>query len=212
MPATAFTERFSSMIVGVAGGSGSGKTTFVRELAARLGPEQVVIIQQDSYYIDRSREFKGDGSLNFDHPEVLDWELMATHLQSLREGRAAEIPIYDFATHSRLPKTVKAEPRPVILVDGILIFHPRPICELIQLKIFVDTAEPVRFERRLRRDVNERGRTPEGVREQYLRTVKPMHDTFVEPSKILADKIISGEQSFHSELEQIIASLQRSKV
>jgi uridine kinase len=194
-------------MIGVAGGSGSGKTTFVRDLASRLGPERVTVVQQDSYYIDRSKQFKGDGSLNFDHPNSLDWTLMASQLRSLREGKAIEMPIYDFTTHSRMPTTVHVESKPVILVDGILIFCPREIVDLLDLKIFIDTAEPVRFERRLKRDVSERGRTPDGVREQYNATVKPMHDEFVEPSKALADKVISGERPFKQEIDQILASL-----
>jgi uridine kinase len=193
------------MLIGVAGGSGSGKTTFVRDLAARLGPDRVVVVQQDFYYIDRSHQFKGDGSLNFDHPNSLDWPLMASHLRDLRDGKAVEMPIYDFATHSRKKETVRVQPKPVILVDGILIFCPKEIVDLLDLKIFIETSESVRFERRLKRDVTERGRTPEGVREQYITTVKPMHDEFVEPSKALADKIISGERPFGDEIKQIIS-------
>ncbi len=194
-------------IIGVAGGSGSGKTTFAKMLMGHLGPERAVILLQDSYYIDRSKQFHGDGSLNFDHPNVIDWTLMIQHLQDLRAGRAVEVPIYDFATHSRKSETVRVQPKEFVVVDGILIFSPPGLREIFDRRIFIDTAEPVRFARRLHRDVEERGRTPEGVRVQYDTTVRPMHDEFVEPTKTLAHDVISGESPFDRILQELCSEI-----
>lgn len=194
-------------IVGVAGGSGSGKTTLARSLFEKLGPARSAIILQDSYYIDRSREFRGDGTMNFDHPEALDWQLMIQHIGQLRQGRAVEIPTYDFATHSRTEATVRVEPKDVIIVDGILILHPPELRQLFDYSIYVDCAEPLRFERRLQRDVEERGRTPEGVKEQYRQTVLPMHNQFVEPSKKFADLVVPGDGDCTQYEKSIFASL-----
>ncbi len=191
------------MVIGVAGGSGSGKTTFARELLARVGVDRTLILLQDSYYFDRSKDFKGDGSLNFDHPDSIDWDLMAEHIQLLKQGETIDLPIYDFATHSRLKEVELVKAKPIIIVDGILIFYPDQIRDLLDLSIYIDTPDHVCFERRLYRDTHERGRTAEGVRVQYTTTVRPMREQFVEPSKALADQVVSGQVDFKAEIERV---------
>jgi uridine kinase len=170
-------------VVAIAGGSGSGKTTFARRLVTALGAESVAILSQDSYYRDQSARFDGDGgSVNFDHPDALDFELLAEHLIALRRGEPVEVPVYDFASHTRSARTERLEPRPVLLVDGTLVLSQERLLPCFDCSVFLDVPEPVRFERRLRRDVQERGREPEGVRRQFDRQVAPMHDRFVQPS------------------------------
>jgi uridine kinase len=191
------------VIIGVAGGSGSGKTTFARELLARISPARALILLQDSYYIDRSNEFKGDGSINFDHPDSIDWDLMAEHIKLLKSGETIALPIYDFATHSRRKEVTLVEAKPIIIVDGILIFYPDQIRELFDMSIYIDTPDTLCYERRLYRDTHERGRTAEGVRIQYETTVRPMRDQFVEPTKVLADQVISGQVNFGSEIDRV---------
>lgn len=179
------------LIVGVSGGSGSGKTYFAESLQRRLGSEACEIILQDSFYFDQSSRFDFDGgSVNFDHPSSIEFSLLAEKILDLRSGRMVQIPIYDFVTHSRRPETVPVKPKPVILVDGILIFHSEELRALFDELVFFDTAEELRFQRRLKRDVHERGRTPEGVKAQFLNQVKPMHDAFVEPSKRFANHVV----------------------
>ncbi len=182
------------VVVGIAGGSGSGKTTLALELLKLLG-SSAKVLYQDSYYIDQSHRFDGDGgSVNFDHPDSLEFSLLATHLRSLKQRRAVEVPQYDFATHSRLARTECFEPCDVVIVDGTLLLSQPQICRALDLKVFVDTDEDLRFSRRLDRDVRERGRTPDGVRKQFSLQVKPMHDEFVEPSKIHADLLFPGDR------------------
>ncbi len=177
-------------ILGVAGGSGSGKTYFAQALANALG-DHAAIVYQDNFYIDQSHRFDGDGgSVNFDHPESLDLKLLAQCLSELKSGKTTQIPIYDFVTHSRKKETLPVNVSSVIIVDGILIFHPDYLREQFDEMVFFDTPETLRFERRLERDVAERGRTPEGVRAQFLKQVKPMHDEFVEPSKCHAHTVV----------------------
>ena len=194
-------------ILGVAGGSGSGKTFFAETLAKRVGKENAFVLYQDSYYIDQSAKFDHDGgSVNFDHPDALDFDLLAEHLQLLKIGTPINIPIYDFASHKRLEKTIKQESKKIIIVDGILILSQPKIRELFDKTIFVHTPEQIRFQRRVTRDVQERGRTPEGVKAQFHSQVKPMHDLFVEPSKNHADIVSSGTDmdKFNSVLNSII--------
>jgi len=193
-------------IIGIAGGSGSGKTYFARELYKNIGETHCGLIYQDNFYIDQSSRFDFDGgSVNFDHPSALDFDLLAEKLKSLKNGLTTEIPIYDFATHSRQIKTLTQEPKKIILVDGILIFHPEHVRNLFDEMIFFDTPEELRFKRRLDRDVNERGRTPEGVHNQFFKQVKPMHDMFVEPSKDFADYIVKDFGDYHKVLETFTA-------
>jgi uridine kinase len=186
-----------SFILGVAGGSGSGKTYFAKELQMALG-NLATIVYQDNFYIDQSNRFDHDGgAVNFDHPESLDLKLLAKCLGDLRQGEATKIPVYDFKTHSRSIQQLHVEPTKIVIVDGILIFHPDYLREQFDEMIFFDTPESLRFERRLIRDVNERGRTPEGVRAQFLNQVKPMHDQFVDPSKVHADTIVKDLGDYH---------------
>lgn len=192
-------------VLGVAGGSGSGKTFFADALHKALGDELSTIVYQDNFYIDQSAKFDHDGgSVNFDHPDSLDFPLLAERLKELKAGHAAAVPIYDFATHSRRPDTLHVAPRRIIIVDGILIFHPPYVRELFDEMIFFDTPEDLRYERRLKRDVEERGRTPEGVRAQFLRQVKPMHDQFVEPSKKFARTVVCDQGDYQSALKDFL--------
>jgi uridine kinase len=192
-------------VLGVAGGSGSGKTFFADALHKALGDELSTIVYQDNFYIDQSAKFDHDGgSVNFDHPDSLDFPLLAERLKELKAGHAAAVPIYDFATHSRRPDTLHVAPRQIIIVDGILIFHPPYVRVLFDEMIFFDTPEDLRYERRLKRDVEERGRTPEGVRAQFLRQVKPMHDQFVEPSKKFARTVVCDQGHYQSALKDFL--------
>lgn len=200
-------QSHSPLIVGVAGGSGSGKTTFVKRLAQELGPDLCTIVGQDSYYIDQSHKFDGDGgSVNFDHPDSLEFSLMAKHLKLLKENQPIEVPIYDFPTHKRLEKVIHLAPKPIVLVDGILILSQPDVVQELDEAIFIDCDENLRYERRLKRDVEERGRTPLGVFRQFHNQVKPMHDQFVEPSKKEATLIVT-QANFQKELMKMALKL-----
>ncbi len=195
-------------IIGVAGGSGSGKTTFAQLLRQSLGGTKTLVLAQDSYYRDQSSKFDKDGGqVNFDHPDSIDWALLGEHLIQLKKNKVIQSPIYDFATHKRAAKTVEMHPTPFIILDGILIYTQKDLLPLIDHKIYIDCSESVRFSRREKRDVAERGRTVEGVRAQLQSHVKPMHDLFVEPSKKYADIVISGESDFTPHLNQFLKHL-----
>ncbi|NLE76270.1 MAG: uridine kinase [Chloroflexi bacterium] len=179
------------IVIGVAGGTGSGKTTVAREILQRVGAQRIVYIQHDSYYRDQAEKpLEERAKVNYDHPDSLESELLVEHLQRLKRGDPVEAPFYDFTTHTRRPETRVVEPRRIILVEGILIFADRALREQMDVKIFVDTDADLRFIRRLQRDIEERGRTMRSVIDQYLTTVRPMHLEFVEPSKRYADIII----------------------
>jgi len=179
------------VVIGIAGGTGSGKSTVARALVEGLPDHKVGVIDHDSYYKDRSDlSFEERSLLNYDHPESLDNELLIAHLETLREGREAEVPIYDFVTHSRRAETRRVVPAPVVIVEGILVFVEERVRRLLDIKLFVDTDADLRVFRRIRRDIEQRGRTFNSIREQYYRTVRPMHLQFVEPSKRWADLII----------------------
>ena len=181
-------------VLGIAGGSGSGKTTIVDRILRGLVGEAVTLVPHDAYYLSRSdMPLVVRASGNWDHPEALDNVLFCRHLDELRDGRPVERPFYDFANHRRSQETVVLEPRPVLLVDGILLFSIPEIRRRLDLKIFVDTPADLRIVRRLVRDVQERGRSVESVTDQYQHTVRPMHDQFVEPSKKFADAVIPWE-------------------
>jgi uridine kinase len=179
------------VVIGVAGGSGSGKTTVVSRIMESVGPDEVSVLEHDRYYRDRlDLRLEERAGLNYDHPDSLETDLMVEHVKALRAGRAVEIPVYDFARYARRNATERIEPRSALIVEGILIYTDAALRELMDIKVFVDTDDDTRFIRRLRRDVAERGRTMDSVIEQYLGTVKPMHLEFVEPSKRYADIII----------------------
>ena len=179
------------LVIGVAGGSGSGKTTVVRRIVDSIGGDQVSLVEHDRYYRDRSElRLEERAALNYDHPDALETDLMVEHLNALRRGEPVEVPVYDFARFTRLAETTTVPPRRAIIVEGILIFTDAALRRLMDVKVFVDTDDDTRFIRRLQRDLSERGRTVSSVIEQYLGTVKPMHLEFVEPSKRYADVII----------------------
>jgi uridine kinase len=180
-----------SFVIGICGGTGSGKTTITDRLSRALSPGGVLVLQQDHYYRDLSHLSPEErAKQNFDHPSAVDTPLFVEHVRLLREGKSVERPVYDFKQHRRTGKTTRLEPRPAILVEGILIFENPALRELMDIKIFVDTDADLRFIRRLVRDIRDRGRTMESVIEQYQTTVRPMHLEFVEPSKRYADIII----------------------
>lgn len=206
---TGFSKRNNSIIVGVAGGSGSGKTYFAKDLMQKLGSDLAEIVYQDNFYIDQSHRFDGDGgSVNFDHPDSIDFSLLAQCLGQLKSGKDTDIPIYDFKTHTREKDKLKIQAKPIIVVDGILIFHPPEVRAQFDYLVFFDTSEDLRFERRLQRDVKERGRTPEGVLAQFQKQVKPMHDLFVEPSKHHAHLVVSDDSCYDEVLKNCCSSLQ----
>ena len=181
----------NTIIIGIAGGTGSGKTSLAKEILSEYGEGEVAVIEQDSYYNDLSHILYEERVVqNYDHPDSIDIELFESHLQGLLNGKSVKIPTYEFSTHVRMDKTTTITPHHVIVVEGILTLHYTQLRDLFSIKIFVDTPDDIRFIRRLTRDIHERGRTPDLVNKQYLATVRPMHDQFVEPSKYFADLII----------------------
>jgi len=178
-------------LIGVAGGSSSGKTTISERLAEMTGEQHLSLIELDSYYLDRSGETLAERrTANYDHPDAFDWPLLNDHLAALSNGASVAVPIYDYVQHDRSGETREVLPNRIVVVDGILALYDRALRERFDLRIFVDTAADIRLIRRLRRDVAERGRTAESVIDQYLSTVKPAHERFIEPSKRHADVII----------------------
>jgi uridine kinase len=197
------------LVIGIAGGSGSGKTTVAQEILKRVGINRIAYLQQDSYYkdltgLDRAQR----DQVNFDHPNSLETELMIEHIASLRDLKPIRVPIYDFATDSRTGETFTVEPLNVILVEGILIFVDPDLRRIFDVKIFVDTDSDVRFIRRLTRDITERGRSTESVIHQYQTTVRPMHLEFVEPSKRYADVIIPEGGHNVAALDMVVARIE----
>lgn len=179
------------VVIGVAGGSGSGKTTVVSRIVESMGDDHVIVLEHDRYYYDHPElRLEERAALNYDHPDSLETDLMVRHIADLRAGRSVELPTYDFARHARRQATDTVHPRQIIIVEGILIFADAELRDLMDVKVFVDTDDDTRFIRRLRRDVAERGRTMESVIDQYLNTVKPMYLEFVEPTKRYADIIV----------------------
>ena len=203
------TPRQTPLVIGIAGGSGSGKTTVAQEILNRVGASRIAFLQHDAYYKDLSGLPPTQrAAVNFDHPDSLETELLISHIESLRKGKQVEVPIYDFSTHSRTEETFLVSPRGVILVEGILIFAESALRKLFDLKIFVDTDDDIRFIRRLGRDIAERGRTTETVIQQYLSTVRPMHLEFVEPSKRYADVIIPEGGFNTAALDMVVAHIE----
>jgi uridine kinase len=179
------------LVIGVAGGSGSGKTTVVRNIIGALGDDSVSVLEHDRYYRDHPElRLEERATLNYDHPDSLETDLLVRHVEELRAGRAVQAPVYNFARHQRQPETTTVTPRTAVIVEGILIFTDPALRKLMDVKVFVDTDDDTRFIRRLRRDISDRGRTVESVIDQYLGTVKPMHLEFAVPSKRYADIII----------------------
>jgi uridine kinase len=179
------------MIIGICGGTGSGKTTVANRILESVNAKDVAFIQQDSYYRNlKDLPLDYRQAVNFDHPDAIDNDLLVHHIRKLKAGGSVELPLYDFKTHTRQVETVLIEPKPIVIVEGILIFIDPRLLEQMDIKVFVDTPDDIRFIRRLRRDIAERGRTIDSVIEQYLKTVRPMHMQFVEPSKRYADVII----------------------
>ncbi len=199
----------SPLVIGIAGGSGSGKTTVAQEILNRVGAARIAFLQHDAYYKDLSGlPPVQKAAVNFDHPNSLETNLLIQHITQLKNGTEVEVPIYDFATHSRTQKSFSVLPHRVILVEGILIFAEPTLRELFDLKIFVDTDDDIRFIRRLERDIAERGRTTDNVVQQYLSTVRPMHLEFVEPSKRYADVIIPEGGHNTAALDMVVARIE----
>ncbi|MGB7873703.1 MAG: uridine kinase [Anaerolineales bacterium] len=197
------------LVIGIAGGSGSGKTTVAQEILQRVGPDRIAYIQHDSYYKDLTGLPPAQRAVvNFDHPNSLETELLICHVEKLKDGQAIEVPIYDFSKHSRTEKSFRVNPRGVIVVEGILIFADAALRALFDVKIFVDTDADVRLIRRMQRDITERGRTVESVIKQYQSTVRPMHLEFVEPSKRYADVIIPEGGFNTAALDMVVARIE----
>jgi uridine kinase len=202
--------KFKPCVLGVAGGTGSGKTTVARAILDGVGEDRIALIEQDSYY--RDVDWRSETELlhhNFDHPSAIDNELLVSHIAALKAGHPIEVPIYDFVRHRRTARTKRVEPQPVILLEGILIFVEAGLRELLDFKIYVDTDADLRLIRRLGRDMAERGRTVQDVLRQYLETVRPMHLEFVEPSKRWADIIIPEGGENKVALEMVIAHVEQ---
>jgi uridine kinase len=198
-------------VIGIAGGTGSGKTTIAHKLAGAIPGGRCVVIDHDSYYSDQSHLApEARDRVNFDHPSTLDSALLAQHLASLRGGTAVDVPIYDFVTHTRRPDTRRVEPAPVIIVEGILVFVEPALREQLDVKIFVDTDPDIRLMRRIRRDLEQRGRTFASVRDQYYATVRPMHIEYVEPSKRWADLIVPEGGDNRVALDVLLGALGRA--
>jgi uridine kinase len=204
-----FMSKRSSLVIGIAGVSGSGKTTVAQTILQRVGPDRISFLQHDAYYKDLSGLPPAQRiEVNFDHPNSLETELLTSHVLQLKEGHPVEVPIYDFSTHSRTDRTYTVQPRGVILVEGILIFTEASLRNLFDVKLFVDTDSDLRFIRRLERDISERGRTLEMVVKQYLSTVRPMHLEFVEPSKRYADVVIPEGGFNAAALDMVVARIE----
>ena len=198
------------LVIGIAGGTGSGKTTIAAKLAAAIPDGRCVVIDHDAYYRDQSHLPKHErDQVNYDHPASLESGLLAQHLAELRAGRTVELPIYDYATHTRRAETRRVAPAPVVIVEGILVFVEAVVREQLDIKLFVDTDADIRLMRRIRRDLEQRGRTFQSVRDQYYATVRPMHLEFVEPSKRHADLVIPEGGDNRVAIDLILGRLAR---
>jgi len=199
----------SPLVVGIAGGSGSGKTTLAQLILERIGADKIAFLPHDAYYRNQNNMTYDERlKVNYDHPDSLETELLIEHIQSLKSGYSIELPVYDFTIQTRVEKTKHIESRPIILVEGILIFYERELRELFDVKLYVDADSDIRFIRRLKRDISERGRSVESVINQYQSTVRPMYLEFVESSKRYADIIIPEGGLNSVALEMVIARLE----
>ncbi len=202
-------KRTTPLVIAIAGGTGSGKTTVANVIIERVGAQHIAYLPHDAYYKDLKNLPEAQRQLvNFDHPDSLETEMLVEHVRTLKAGHPIERPVYDFKTHSRTRQTVPLQSQPIVIVEGILIFVEPDLRELFDVKIFVDTPPDIRFIRRLERDIHERGRTADSVIQQYQATVRPMHLEFVEPSKRYADVIIP-EGGFNTvALDMVVARIQ----
>jgi uridine kinase len=200
------------MFIGICGGTGSGKTTIARAIVEAVGGENVVLVEQDSYYRNLAdMPLDERHQANFDHPDAIDSDMLVNHLKRLKQGQNVEMPLYDFKSHTRSDSIETIYPKPVVIVEGILIFAEARVLDLLDVRVYVDTPDDIRFIRRLQRDIAERGRTVDSVIGQYYRTVRPMHHEFVEPSKRHADIILpEGAQTGVS--VEFLCSLVREKL
>lgn len=197
-----------ALTIGIAGGTGSGKTTVANQIIEKIGKERIAILEQDSFYKDLA-DLPSERRIehNFDHPSSVDFDLFKNQIETLKSGKPVEKPVYDFHTHSRLPKRIMIEPRPVLIVEGILIFDHKDLRDLLDVKIFVETPADIRFIRRLTRDIKERGRDIHSVIKQYYTTVRPMHLAFVEPCRELADIIIPWQGYNNVAVDMVISKI-----
>jgi uridine kinase len=199
----------SPVVIGIAGGSGSGKTTVLQQIIRAFGSDPIAILDHDAYYHDLSHLApEKRAQFNFDHPDALETDLMREHLDRLIAGETIEKPVYDFTTHTRRDETETVEPRPVIIIEGILVLAESILEERMDIKIYVDAADDIRLMRRIRRDMQERDRSIEGILRQYERTVRPMHLEFVEPSKREADVIIPRGGHNHVAIQMVMSRIQ----
>ena len=195
-------------IIAIAGGSGAGKTTLAKAIVKVFGTKKCILISQDNYYRDLSEKFDYDGgAINFDHPDMLEFSLLASHLKKLKQRKTVNIPCYNFSTHSRNKKTKQIIPTDLIIVDGVLILNSQKLSELFDLKIYIEAADDIRYQRRLNRDIKERKRKPEGVFTQWNNQVLPMHKKFVENSASFADVILSGESNINESVKDIVSKI-----
>jgi uridine kinase len=198
----------SCTVIGIAGGSASGKTTLAQQLVDRLGSERANVLTHDCYYLDHSElSLEERATLNYDHPDAFDRQLFHHHLNQLTGGRPAECPLYDFTTHTRSPETTHVDPKPILIIEGILVLQDETARDVMNIKVFVDTDSALRLARRLRRDCSERGRTLDSVLDQYFEIVRPMHKEFVEPSKQHADIIVTGDGLNEKAIDALVAGI-----
>lgn len=200
----------NTILIGIAGGTGSGKTTLADKVVDSFGGHEVSILRHDNYYKRHDEmDYEERCKLNYDHPDAFDTELLSEHIRLLKEGKAIDMPVYDYSVHNRSDEIIRVNPAPVIVLEGILIFAEQQLCKLMDIKVFVDTDADVRILRRITRDVKERGRSLDSVINQYLTTVKPMHEQFVEPSKRRADIIIPEGGENKVALEMLIERVRK---
>ena len=200
----------NTILIGIAGGTGSGKTTLANRLVESFGSDEVSILRHDNYYKRHDdMPYEERCKLNYDHPDAFDTQLLYEHIRALKGGKTVQMPVYDYTVHNRSDETVGVNPAPVIVLEGILIFSERRLCDLMDIKVFVDTDADVRILRRIIRDVKQRGRSLDSVIDQYLTTVKPMHEQFVEPSKRRADIIIPEGGENEVALDMLIERVRR---